>query len=388
MKSNQIENLPKQYKRITFLITGLGYGGREVQLVQLASQLKIRDWNVQIVSMIPPQAFTEKLAALAIPVFSLGMHRGVPNITAILKLAKILKDFQPYFFHSHLVHANLLARVTRIFIKVPILISTVGNINEGKRWREIAYKFTDPWCDITTNVSKLAVEHYIKVGAVPERKIIYIANSVDTDRFAPNLEMRSKMRQKLSLGEKFIWLAVGRLEQQKDYPTMFQAFAQIAQLFPETLLLICGQGSLKNRLENLVKQLSLQDQVKFLGVHSNISEIMNVADGYVMSSAWEGMPGVLLEAGATGLPIVATDVSGNQEVVLDGKTGFLVPPQNFAALAKAMEMMMKLPSIERQQIGKLGREYIIANYGCEQGLKRWTKLYFQLFNDQLCNSPK
>ena len=380
MISNQIENLPQQYQRITFLITGLDYGGREVQLVQLASQLKKRGWHVQIVSMIPPRSFTEQLAALAIPIFSLGMDRGVPNITAIGKLAKILKDFQPYFFHSHLVHANLLARITRIFVKVPILIATVGNINEGKRWREIAYQLTDPWCDITTNVSKLAVDHYIKVGAVPKEKSVYIPNSVDTDRFAPSQEMRITMRQKFSLGEKFIWLAVGRLEEQKDYPTMFKAFAQISQLFPETLLLICGQGSLRNSLENLVKQLSLQDKVQFLGVHSNISEIMNVADGYVMSSAWEGMPGVLLEAGATGLPIVATDVSGNQEVVVDGKTGFLVPPQNFAALAKAMEMMMKLPARERQQIGELGREYIIANYGCEQGLKRWTKLYVQLFN--------
>ncbi len=380
MKPTKVDNLPEQYQRITFLITRLDYGGREVQLVQLASQLKNRGWNVQVVSMISPQAFTDKLAALGIPVHSLGMQRGIPNITAILKLAKIVKNFQPYFLHSHLVHANLLARVTRLFVKVPILISTAGNIKEGKRWREIAYRLTDPWCDLTTNVSKLAVEHYIEAGAVPQDKIVYIPNSVDTDKFAPNPEIRASIRQELSLGEKFTWLAVGRLEKQKDYPTMLKAFAQLSQQFPKSLLLICGQGYLRDQLENLVKELSLQDRVKFLGVRSNIPEIMNGVDGYVMSSAWEGMPGVLLEASATGLPIVATNVSGNREVVLDGKTGFLVPPHNFEVLAKTMQILMELPLSERQKMGQLSREYIVDNYSCEQGVIRWLELYYWFLN--------
>ena len=380
--TSKSDNLPDQYKRITFLITRLDYGGREVQLVQLASQLKIQGWQVQIVSMISPQAFTDKLATLAIPVFSLGMERGTPDFTAISKLAKILKDFQPYFLHSHLVHANLLARITRIFAKVPILISTAGNINEGKRWREIAYRLTDPWCDLTTNVSKLAVENYIKVGAVPKGKIVYLPNSVDTEKFTPNLQARKKIRQELSLGESFVWLAVGRLEEQKDYPTMLQAFSQVRPLFPDSLLLICGEGSLENKLKNLVDKLSLQNQVKFLGVRSNIPEIMNGVDGYVMSSAWEGMPGVLLEASATGLPIVATDVSGNREVVINNKTGFLVPSNNSESLFQSMKTLMDLPLSERQELGQLGREYIVSNYGCNQGLKRWTTLYSQLFNSQ------
>ncbi len=379
---NKINKLPDNYKRIIFLITRLDYGGREVQLVQLASQLKSQSWQVQIVSMIPPQAFTDKLAALAIPVFSLGMQRGIPNLGAIFKLAKIVGDFKPYFLHSHLVHANLLARITRIFTKVPILISTAGNINEGKRWREIAYRLTDSWCDLTTNVSKLAVENYVKVGAVPKDKIVYIPNSVGTDKFASNLANRIKIRQELSLGEKFVWLAVGRLEEQKDYPTMLEAFSKLNQLFPDSLLLICGVGSLENKLKTLVDKLSLQDKVKFMGVRSNIPEIMNAVDGYVMSSAWEGMPGVLLEASATQLPIVATDVSGNREVVVHNKTGFLVPAKNPESLFKSMKKLMKLPLSERQELGRLGREYIIDNYSCEQGFKRWNRLYLELFQSQ------
>lgn len=381
-KTSNFNNLSNQYKRITFLITRLDYGGREVQLVQLASQLKSQGWQVQIVSMIPPQAFTEKLMALAIPVFSLGMQRGMPNLAAIFKLAKIVSNFQPYFLHSHLVHANLLARTTRIFTQVPILISTAGNINEGKRWREIAYRLTDPWCNLTTNVSKLAVENYVKVGAVPKDKIVYIPNSVDTDKFTNNLATRIKIRQELSLGENFVWLAVGRLEEQKDYPNMLEAFSQTSQMFPESLLLICGAGSLENELKSLVDKLSLQDKVKFMGVRSNIPEIMNGVDGYVMSSAWEGMPGVLLEASATQLPIVATDVSGNREVVVHNTTGFLVPAKNPESLFQSMKKLMEMPFYERQKLGKRGREYIIANYSREQGLKRWTKLYFQLFQSQ------
>ncbi len=380
MKLTKFNNLPQQYQHIVFLITGLDYGGREVQLVQLASQLKNRGWTVEIISMLPPQAFTNQLAALEIPIYSLDMQRGIPSITAILKLAKMIRDIQPYFFHSHLVHANLLARVTRLIVKVPILISTAGNIKEGKRWREIAYRLTDPWCDITTNVSKLAVEYYIKVSAVPKDKIVYIPNCVNTGDFAPNPTTRRHIRQELSLGEKFTWLAVGRLEEQKDYQTMLKAFAHISQQFTDSLLLIYGKGSLKDKLVNLVEVLSLQDRVKFMGVCNNIPEIMNGVDGYIMSSAWEGMPGVLLEASATELPIVATNVSGNREVVVDKKTGFLVPPRNFEALAKAMQNLMELPLQDRHKMGQLSRDYIIKNYSLEQGVDRWIKFYSQLFN--------
>ncbi|HAG84023.1 MAG TPA: glycosyl transferase family 1 [Cyanobacteria bacterium UBA12227] len=364
--------------RITFLITSLEYGGRQTQLIRIGTKLKRLGWTIEVVSMCSPQAFTEELKDRGIPVFSLNMQRGVPDFRAIWKLAKILNQSQPHILHSHLVHANLLARITRLLVRVPVLISTAGNINEGGRWREIAYRLTDPLCDLTTNVSKAATEWYVQVGAVPAHKITFIPNSIEPEHFFSNPQWREFIRDELELKGKFVWLAIGRLEEQKDYPTMLRAFAQISRQLPQTLLLVVGKGSLQNNLEALTKELGLHEKVRFLGIRNDIAKIMNAADAYVMSSAWEGMPGVLLEASAVGLPIVATDVGGNREVVLDGKSGFLVPSQNSQALAEAMQQLITLSDSERQQIGKVGRNYVIANYSLTEGVKRWENLYREL----------
>ncbi len=125
--------------QILFLITGLAYGGAETQLVNLATKLKCRGWDVRVVSMLPPQAFVEELKNADIPLVTLNMRRGVADPRAVFRLLKILREWKPDIVHSHMVHANLLARVVRIFCKMPVLISTAHSIDEGGRWREIAY---------------------------------------------------------------------------------------------------------------------------------------------------------------------------------------------------------------------------------------------------------
>jgi glycosyltransferase involved in cell wall biosynthesis len=115
---------------------------------------------------------------------------------------------------------------------------------------------------------------------------------------------------------------------------------------------------------------------------------MSAADGYVMSSAWEGMPIVLLEAAAAGLPIVATRVGGNQEVVQHEETGFLVPPHDSEALAGAMLRLMALPDNDRRALGERGREYVQAHNGLRQSVTRWEDLYREVLSrDGRSRSP-
>jgi glycosyltransferase involved in cell wall biosynthesis len=105
---------------------------------------------------------------------------------------------------------------------------------------------------------------------------------------------------------------------------------------------------------------------------------MSSADGYVMSSAWEGMPMVLLEAGAAALPIVATRVGGNQEVVGDGETGYLAPPRDPVALAAAMQRLMSLSGAERRSMGARGRDHVRTHYGLQRVAEQWEALYREL----------
>jgi glycosyltransferase involved in cell wall biosynthesis len=362
-------------RRIVFLITSLDYGGAQTEIVHLAIGLKNLGWNVRLISMLRVEAFTEKLDRANIPVISLGMSKGIPDPKAIGKLANLLRQWKADILHSHLFHANILSRITRIIVPIPIVISTAHNINEGRRWREIAYRSSDRLADLTTNVSKAAVKRYIQVGAVPANKIMFIPNSIDTEIFAPDLQARNKIRQQLNLENKFVWLAVGRLEEQKDYPNLLQAFARIVREFPETILLICGKGNLQSELEVLTEQLKIQQRVRFLGIRSDIRDIMNGVDAYVMSSAWEGMPIVLLEASAVGLPIVATDVGGNREIILDDRSGFLVPPKDDRTLGLKMQQLMKLSTSERWQMGQIARKYVEDNYSIERTLSKWQQIY-------------
>ncbi|NLG84440.1 MAG: glycosyltransferase [Firmicutes bacterium] len=363
---------------LIFLITGLAYGGAETQLVRLATRLKIRGWGIHVISMLPPQAYREELEAIGIPVISLNMRRGVPDPRALWRLVRILRRERPQILHSHMVHANLLARLARPLAQVPVLVCTVHTINEGGRWREWAYRLTDPFCDLTTQVSRAGLERYVRIGAVPRHKIRFIPNGVDTTKFRPNPEARGRLRQELKLEDVFIWLAVGRFEEAKDYPNMLQAFAKVLGVREDAVLLIAGQGSLKEKVQSLAEELGIAPKVFFLGVRTDIPDLMNAADAYVMSSAWEGMPMVLLEAGAVGLPVVATDVGGNREVVVDGKSGLLVPPKDSEALARVMLGLMELSPEERRRMGEYGRRHIEENYSLERVVDRWEALYREL----------
>ncbi len=370
---------------VLFVITGLAYGGAETQVVHLATQLKMRGWEIRVVTLIPPKAYGEELETAGIPVVSLNIRNKFPDPRPIFRLACLIRTWQPHIVHSHMVHANLFARITRIFTPMPVLICTAHNINEkgrkgSGRLREWTYRLTDPLCDLTTQVSQVGLERYIRVGAVPREKIRYIPNGVDTERFRPDSAVRARLREELGLRDAFVWLAVGRFEKPKDYPTMLQAFAQVLEGQREAVLLVAGDGPLRPAMEELAHELGIAERVRFLGIRRDVPELMNTADAYLMSSSWEGMPMVLLEASATGLPIVATHVGGNPEIVLDGKTGFLVPSKNPKALAQAMLRLMSIPERERQKMGEAARRHIEANFSLDRVVEQWEILYRELLS--------
>jgi len=369
--------------KILIVSTSLAYGGAETQLVRVATRLKARGWEVRVGSLTLPKAYVEELETAGIPVFSLDIRRKLPDPRPILRLARFIREWRPHIVHSHMVHANLLARLVRLLAPFPILICSARSVKEGNRLRELLYRLTDPFCDLTTHVCQAGLERYVRIGAVPRHKIRYVPNGVDTAHFKPDLEIRFELRRELGLENLFIWLAAGRFDPPKDYPSLIRAFARVVAKEPNTVLLIAGDGPLRSSVEELVRELRLEGNVRFLGIRRDMPQLMNAADAYVMSSAWEGMANVLLEASATGLPIVATDVGGNGEIVLNGETGFLVPPKDPDKLAQAMLRLMSLPQDERKHMGERARRYIEDNFALERIVDRWEQLYHELLSRKL-----
>lgn len=362
-------------RHLALLVTSLSYGGAQTQVVELARQFRARGWRVSLLSMLPPEAFTEDLQRDGIEVVSLNMRRGVPSLRAWWQLVRWLRRERPTTVHSHMVHANLLARLARRPGGVRHLICTAHNIIEGGRGRELAYRLTDPWCDLTTNVSRAATRRYVQVGAVPADQILYVPNGVDSGTFRPDPQRRLEARQALGLGDAFTWLAVGRFEEAKDYPNLLRAFALVQAAQPGARLLLVGDGPDRPAAQELVDTLGLHRHVSFLGLRGDVPALMNAADAYVMSSRWEGLPMVLLEALASGLPIVTTDVGGTGELVRPERSGLLVPPQDSGALARAMVDLMALPAAQRAAWREQGLTLMREEYAIDKVVQTWEGLY-------------
>jgi glycosyltransferase involved in cell wall biosynthesis len=362
--------------RILFLSTSMGMGGADSQLLSAARELRSAGHEVLIVSLTPlgPMGFQARNAG--IPTESLEMRRGFPDPRGLLRLARLVRAWRPDVVHSHMVHANLMARALRLVAPVPALVSTIHNIYEGGRLWMAAYRLTNAFVDHMTIVSEAAAERFVRDRIVPRDLLTVVPNGVDTEQVA-NVPpgAGAALRHSLGLEREFVWLAVGRFEIAKDYPNMLRAFARVRAQQPDAVLLLVGRGSLQGETERLARELGQDPAVRFLGVRNDVPVVMSAADGFVMSSAWEGMPMVLLEAAAAGLPIVATMVGGNHEVVLEGETGYLVPPRDDAALAAAMLRLGHSSAAERHAMGQRGHQLIRTHYGLRRVAERWEELY-------------
>ena len=368
--------------RIVILITTLTFGGAETQVVRLATELKMRGWTVCVVCMVKPTAYMSQLEAQHIPVHSLDMKRGVADLRAIFRLASLIRDFRPDIVHCHMFHANLLGRVTRLFCRMPALVCTAHNFREtseqdGPTWhKELLYRITDPLADKTTIICNAAFERYVRVGAVPRRKFQMIPNGVDTDHFMRSKDRRKNAREALGMSSEFVWLAVGRLVKQKDYPTLFRALELLKR--EHFVVLLAGNGPLEEQLKEECRTRGLEGQVRFCGAREDILDLYSAADAFVMSSEFEGLSAALLEAASTGLPAVVTDVGGNADVVMNEITGYVVPPAAPKPLATAMHRLMALSPESLQTMGDAARQFCHEQFRIAAVMDKWLDLYATL----------
>ena len=177
----------------------------------------------------------------------------------------------------------------------------------------------------------------------------------------------------MGLGQDFVWLAIGRLVAQKDYPNLLRATKKLPG--EAWRLLIVGQGDLESSLRSLAAELGIHNKVRFVPAQEDVLSFYACADSFVMSSEFEGMSAALQEAISMALPCVVTDVGANSDLVLDRITGYVVPPADPDALADAMEALMSATHAEREEIGRKARAFAIANYEFRIVARKWNELY-------------
>jgi glycosyltransferase involved in cell wall biosynthesis len=364
--------------RVALLTTSLARGGAESQITQCAIALRRRGWETAVVSLLAPTAFAGELAAEGVPVRSLGMRPGQPDPRGLVRLIAFLRVFRPQILHSHLFHANLAARLVRLFCPVRVVFSTLHSVAEsrreaaGVRLRDWVYRLTDPLADMVTAVSQAVADRHRASGAVRPAKLRVIPNGVDTSLYRPDPARRESARRELGIAERFVWLAAGRLLWKKDYASLLRAFARQT----DSLLLIAGEGPEGGRLRQQARELGVD--ARFLGTREDLPALLNAADGFVLSSVVEGLPMVLLEAAASGVPAVATDAGGVSECVSDGETGFVVPRSDGDALADAMSRLAALPAGTRARMARAARARAVERYDAETVVAEWERTYREL----------
>jgi len=361
-------------------------GGAERQAMLLAKGLRRRGWQVSVVALSGNGgAAAAELRDCGVMFTSLEMRKGLADLRGWIRFHRWLSRERPDVLHAHLPHAAWLCRWSRVAAPVPVMIDTLHSSSTGKRGRRIGYACSRWLPDHVTAVSEATAASHLDAGMVSEEQLSILGNGIHVAAWATDAEARSAMRQLLGFRDEFLWMAVGRLESVKDYPTLLRGFARA----PRTArLLVLGAGTLEAELAALAEQLGLERRVRFLGFEPNVERWMQAADGFVLSSRYEGLPMVLLEAGACGVPAVATDVPGTREVVIDGVNGLLAKARDPDSLGDAMTRLMRMSTEERHAMGERARRRVIAEFSLETVLDRWERLYEELLDRKNVNWRK
>jgi glycosyltransferase involved in cell wall biosynthesis len=359
----------------------MGVGGAERQAVQLAERLDRRGHDVQIFSLLGPQP--EEWSA-DLPVTYLHLGRGLHSLPAAwVRAARQVRAFGPDVLHAHCFHGNMFARLLRPVLPGVRIISTVHNVFEGGIGRMLLYRLTNLLSDRTAFVCHAGADRYLKLRAVTHDRVEILPNGIEPSSFAHLRERRIRTRSVLRAQNDFVWLAVGRLAPAKDYPTLLRAFSLVYSAWPEMQLWIAGQGTVEARaeLEALAAELRIEDGIRWLGLRRDIAALLDAADGFVFSSAWEGMPIAVAEAMAMEKPVVGTEAGGVVELV--GPRACLVPIEQPAQLACAMLGTMRTPGPILEDYGIEARRRIRQHFTLDLAAERAEALYFSLLRERV-----
>lgn len=355
------------------MLTSLGVGGTERQVLALGSRMAAKGHSVTVLVLrsAQPGDFSTGLEVIHLDLSRtpVGLFKG------LLRGRRCLRTLRPEVLHSHNFHGNILARLLRRFCAVPVLISTIHNVYEGGRLRMLAYRLTDRFATLTTAVSAAAAQRFLQLKSVKPSKCIVVSNGIDTSEFRPDEQRREAARAHMGVTSEFVWFASGRITPAKDYPNLLSAFTQVHALQPNAQLWIAGpaQGGSRPNLETFAIEPERQQHIFWLGPRSDIPPLLDAADGFVLSSAWEGMPLALGEAMAMQKPVVATDVGGVKELV--GDAGLIVPSKNPTALAQAMLKVMEQSVEQRASCGRAARSRICDLFSMDAKAEQWESLY-------------
>lgn len=368
--------MPHVTKHIALLITGFGRGGAERQLLNLAKYLKSKGYKVCIFSVIERNMFQEELEQEQI-FFQQGYFvRGRFSLLGFRRLVRDIRIFKADMLITFMFVANIIGRVTRLFLPGLKLLTSVRNEKVGGSSRDKLFQFTNFLDEVTITNSRGVGDRLVARGIIDKRKLRVIPNGYDFEL----MKKEASTRVTTDTGI-FHWLAVGNFRPQKNYQLLFKALANLKENLGSVFhIRIAGNLYDQKWPEDMLKDFNLQKEVTLIGIVTNIYEEYAHADGFVMTSSWEGLPNSMIEAMSFGIPVVGTDVGGISELIDSEQNGFLINSDDLSALTERMSQMMEIPRERRLMMGELARNKVNLTYNYEKVMKEWELVIEERFS--------
>lgn len=367
-------------RRVSFLITGLGIGGAEMQLARLATALHARGWSVHVLALRELSGVGDELRQANLPVQTLTPAGARLGPRTLVALVRALRAQRPDCLVTFLLQANVLGRLAGAWCGVPVVSSIRnsrfgGDGRHGARIGDLLERITAPLSRAVVINARSTAAQVVARHVVAQSQVRVVGNALAQPAAALTAPERARLRSELGLPEgAFVWLTAGRLQPQKNQLELLEAFARHRQRTPEAHLLLAGEGPLEASLRARIEGLGLARTARLLGLRRDLPQVLQVADGFVLASRWEGLPNVVMEALAAGVPTLATPVGGVDELIEDGVSGWVAASADADDIATAMDRVTACSTPDRSVVAARGRTRVLARYGLEAIVDGWTSI--------------
>jgi len=327
----------------------------------------------------------EQLQQEGYQIYSLKRKPGIdwgliPRLSSIVRQEKLdiihAQQYTPYFYGLMASRYSKLSMAT----KSSKIVFTEHGIPYPYRKKLKRLLFNPILCrlaDEIITISEHTKSNLVTYENFPARRMKVIYNGIDLRQFSQKIDPDSK-KQSLGLTQDSRVIGiVARLDPVKNHAMLFRAFKRILNVIPDTYLLIVGDGPEEKRLKLLVESLDITDKTLFLGARKDISALLHIFDVFVLPSFSEGMSASLIEAMGAGVPIVATNVGGNPEVVKDQETGYLVQSDNDQEMADILIRLLQ-DEKKRQRVGQTGQQRVHDMFSLDKMITTYTELYLRV----------
>lgn len=370
--------------RVCHVINSLGHGGAERLLVELTRKNigANTDFDMTVCSIEENDPLASELGEIGVKVQNFGASFKF-DPRSILKMYRFFRQESFDIVHAHLPLAHSLGRMVGRVAGTKLIVSTQHNVADNYHpITRILEKSTRPLDVRTVAVSKGVRQSFsTPVFWADHWDVIYNGINVDDYNRSVRTADTGQIKDQWGITDDIVLLNVARHDPEKSQIDLIDAMPRVLKAEPNTKLLIVGDGELRGELEKRISGKGLSDSVELTGHVPSVTEYYAIADCFVSSSTREGLPITLLEAMASELPVVATAIPGVDELVVEGETGFLVPPKSSIDLA---DRILELSDpIRRREFGRAGFKRVRGNFDISNTLEKHLQLYREILDEAI-----